>query len=43
MERLTKKYDVIKRTTASVGETEYVVKEYRFADAVKKLGELERC
>ena len=41
MERLTKKYNVITRTTASVGETEYVVKENKFGKAINKLGELE--
>ena len=41
MERLTKKCDVITRTTASVGETEYVVKENKFGKAINKLGELE--
>lgn len=41
MERLTKKCDVITRTTASVGETEYVVKENKFGNAINKLGELE--
>ena len=41
MERLTKKYNVITRTTASVGETEYIVKENKFGNAINKLGELE--
>lgn len=41
MERLTKKCDVITQTTASVGETEYVVKENKFGKAINKLGELE--
>lgn len=41
MERLTKKYNAIIRTTASVGETEYVVKENKFGKAINKLGELE--
>ena len=41
MERLTKKYNVITRTTASVGETEYVVKEDKFGKAINKLGKLE--
>lgn len=41
MERLTKKYDVIKRTSASIGETEYVVKEDKFSKAINKLGGLE--
>ena len=41
MKRLTKKYNVITRTTASVGETEYVVKENKFGKAINKLGELE--
>ena len=41
MERSTKKCDVITRTTASVGETEYVVKENKFGNAINKLGELE--
>ena len=41
MERLTKKCDMITRTTASVGETEYVVKENKFGKAINKLGELE--
>lgn len=41
MERLTKKYNIITRTTALVGEIEYVVKEDKFGNAVNKLGKLE--
>ena len=41
MERLTKKQNIVKQTSASIEEIKYVVKEDKFGKAINKLGELE--